>query len=215
MTPTVSQRLTLLRKRIAESEHEYARVPGAVQLLAVSKTQPLARVQEAIAAGQRHFAENYLQEALDKIQALEGQNLTWHFIGPIQSNKTRQIASHFAWVHTVDRLKIAQRLNDQRPGHLPCLNILLQVNLSNEASKAGLALDALEPLASSVRTLPRLCLKGLMAIPAPESDPARQRAAALGAVIDDVLRAKHQLDVARPVRDDQIWAHPCLAKLLP
>ena len=147
-----------------------------MQLLAVSKTQPLEKVQQAIAAGQLVFAENYLQEALDKMQALDNPDLTWHFIGPIQSNKTRQIASHFSWVHSVDRLKIAERLSEQRPAELPPLNILLQVNLSEEASKSGVSLQDLPALAKAVQALPRLRLCGLMAIPAPETDFARQRA---------------------------------------
>jgi len=177
MTLSISQRLALLHQHIAESERKYARVTGAVQLLAVSKTQPASKVAEAIAAGQHAFAENYLQEALEKQLALQDEPLTWHFIGPIQSNKTRQIAAHFQWVHTVERLKIAQRLNDQRPDELPPLNILLQVNLSGEASKSGVSLAELPALAASVNVLPRLHLRGLMAIPAPETDFVRQRAA--------------------------------------
>jgi len=176
MTQSISERLILLHQRIAASEREYARVTGAVQLLAVSKTQAADKVREAVAAGQRVFAENYLQEALEKMQALADEALTWHFIGPIQSNKTRQIAAHFHWVHTIDRLKIARRLSEQRPADLPPLHVLLQVNLSQESSKAGVALDELPALAASVNALPGLRLRGLMAIPAPETGFIAQRA---------------------------------------
>src|SRR5690606_24785073 len=128
--------LTAVRQRIAESERQYARGLGTVQLIAVSKTQSCDRVRIACEAGQRHFGENYVQEALDKMGALADCGICWHFIGPIQSNKTRALATHFDWVHTVDRDKIAQRLNDQRPGDKPALNVLLQVNISDEASKS-------------------------------------------------------------------------------
>ena len=136
-------------------------------------------MQEAFDAGQRAFGENYLQEALDKIAALQGKTpgLEWHFIGPIQSNKTRPIAEHFDWVHSVDRLKIAQRLSEQRPEELGPLNICLQVNISAEASKSGLAPEALPEVAAQVAQLPRLRLRGLMAIPAPSDDMKQQRAA--------------------------------------
>lgn len=148
---------------------------GSVRLLAVSKTFPAAAVREAYAAGQTAFGENYLQEALDKIEALRDLPLEWHFIGPIQSNKTRPIAEHFAWVHSVDRLKIAERLSDQRPSGLPPLNVCLQVNVSGEASKSGVAPEEVEALALQVARLPNLKLRGLMSIPAPESGEAAQR----------------------------------------
>lgn len=145
--------------------------------MAVSKTFGPDAVQEAFNAGQRAFGENYLQEALDKMAALQGRapGLVWHFIGPIQSNKTRPIAEHFDWVHSVDRLKIAQRLSEQRPAHLPPLNICLQVNISGEASKSGVAPAELPALAQAVAALPRLTLRGLMAIPEPAADEAAQR----------------------------------------
>jgi len=147
-----------------------------VRLLAVSKTFGADAVLEAYAAGQRAFGENYLQEALDKIAALAGRGIEWHFIGPIQSNKTRPIAAHFDWVHTVDRLKIAQRLSEQRPPDLAPLNICLQVNVSGEATKSGCAPEELADLAAACAALPNLRLRGLMAIPEPEADYDKQRA---------------------------------------
>jgi pyridoxal phosphate enzyme (YggS family) len=168
--------LSVVRARIEKSEREYARLPGAVQLLAVSKTHAADAVQRAYDTGQRHFGENYLQEALTKMEQLPA-DITWHFIGPIQSNKTRPLAEGFDWVHTVDREKIARRLDEQRPADQPPLNILLQVNISGEASKSGVDLADLPALARAVASLPRLRLRGLMAIPAPSDDPAAQRAA--------------------------------------
>ena len=149
---------------------------GEVQLLAVSKTRPAEVVREAYDLGQRHFGENYLQEALEKVHALASlPGISWHFIGPIQSNKTRDIASHFHWVHSIDRLKIAKRLSDQRPEDLPPLNVCIQVNISQEESKSGATLDQLPLLAQEIATLPRLRLRGLMAIPAPAKTPELQR----------------------------------------
>lgn len=148
---------------------------GSVRLLAVSKTFPASAVREAYAAGQTAFGENYLQEALDKIEALRDLPLEWHFIGPIQSNKTRPIAERFAWVHSVDRLKVAERLSAQRPAGLPPLNVCLQVNVSGEASKSGVSPEEVEALALQVAKLPNLKLRGLMSIPAPESGEAAQR----------------------------------------
>ena len=143
---------------------------------AVSKTKPATMIREAWSLGQRHFGENYLQEALDKINTLADlKDIYWHFIGPVQSNKTREIASGFHWVHSVDRLKIAKRLNDQRPDELPPLNICLQVNISGETSKSGVPLDELSELVMAVSALPNIRLRGLMAIPAPERDPDKQR----------------------------------------
>ncbi|WP_263081555.1 YggS family pyridoxal phosphate-dependent enzyme [Endozoicomonas sp. Mp262] len=162
--------------RIQQAEHACNR-QGDVQLLAVSKTKPDSMIREAYSLGQKHFGENYLQEALDKIAQLSDlTDLCWHFIGPIQSNKTRDIASHFHWVHSVDRLKIARRLSEQRPEGLPPLNICLQVNISGEASKSGITLAELPDLAREIASLPALKLRGLMAIPAPETDPSKQRA---------------------------------------
>lgn len=152
-----------------------------VQLLAVSKTFPAEAVLEAMAAGQRAFGENYLQEGVEKIAAVARAQpeapVEWHFIGPIQSNKTRPIASHFDWVHTVERLKIAQRLSEQRPPELGPLNICLQVNISGETTKSGATPNELPELARAVAQLPNLRLRGLMAIPEPQTDPTLQRAA--------------------------------------
>ena len=167
--------LASVKQRIAEFERKYAQEPGSVQLLAVSKTQDAERVRAAFALGQRCFAENYLQEALGKMEALADCAIEWHFIGPIQSNKTRELASRFDWVHSVDRLKIAQRLNEQRPAARGPLNVLIQVNLSAEVSKSGVALNEVTALATAIAGLPQLRLRGLMAIPAPASDLAMQR----------------------------------------
>ena len=144
--------------------------------MAVSKTRSAADIREAHYAQIQHIGENYLQEALAKIAELEDLPLVWHFIGPIQSNKTRAIAEHFNWVHSVDRLKIAQRLSTQRPAELPPLNICLQVNISDEPSKAGVSLAELPELANAVAALPQLRLRGLMAIPAPAVTSAERRA---------------------------------------
>lgn len=164
-----------LKHEIKLAEQAAGRSVGSVDLLAVSKTKPASLIAEAYRLGQRHFGENYVQEALDKQQQLSAFNISWHFIGPIQSNKTKLIASNFAWVHSVDRLKIAQRLSEQRPEHLPPLNICLQVNISGETSKSGIALEELASLAGEVALLPGLRLRGVMAIPEPESDFQRQR----------------------------------------
>ncbi|UUC83326.1 YggS family pyridoxal phosphate-dependent enzyme [Stutzerimonas stutzeri] len=177
---TIEKNIAKVGARIREAAQAVGREPATVGLLAVSKTQPAAAIRDAFAAGLRDFGENYLQEALDK-QAeqaeLDDLPLTWHFIGPIQSNKTKAIAEHFDWVHSVDRLKIAQRLSDQRPAALPPLNICLQVNVSGEASKSGCAPQEVQQLARAITALPRLRLRGLMCIPAPSEDPAEQRAA--------------------------------------
>ncbi len=175
MSLSIPENLEKVRQLISLYEERYGRIDKAVQLIAVSKTHGADKVKTAFEAGQFHFGENYLQEALDKIDALQDLPLHWHFIGPIQSNKTRPIAESFDWVHSVDRLKIAQRLNDQRPSTLPPLNIMLQVNISNEDSKAGVSIDELEALASAVEALPRLVLSGLMAIPEASNDVNTQR----------------------------------------
>lgn len=176
----IRTRLAAVRERIGQAETAWGREPGSVSLLAVSKTWPAETLSEALAAGQRCFGENYLQEALEKIAALTPEPLEppieWHYIGAIQSNKTRDIARHFDWVHSVDRLKIAQRLNNQRPQELSPLNICLQVNISAETSKAGADADELVELAQTISQLPRLQLRGLMAIPAPTDQFDEQRA---------------------------------------
>jgi PLP dependent protein len=178
---TITDKLQAVDASIATAAAQVGRARNEVRLLAVSKTFPAQAVLDAMDAGQRLFGENYLQEALDKIaavaQARPDAAVEWHFIGPIQSNKTRPIAAHFDWVHTVDRLKIAQRLSEQRPAGMAPMNICLQVNISGEASKSGAAPAELAELAQAVAQLPNLRLRGLMAIPEPETDPARQRAA--------------------------------------
>lgn len=168
----IADNLRAVRTRIAAAERESGRPPGAVSLLAVSKTWPADCVREAAAAGQRAFGENYVQEGVEKVVALAGLGLEWHFIGPLQSNKTRLVAQHFDWVHAIDRLKIAQRLAEQRDVHLPPLNVCLQVNVSDEASKSGVAPDEVLALAREVARLSRLQLRGLMAIPEPTEDQA-------------------------------------------
>lgn len=152
------------------------RAPDAVRLLAVSKTFPAEAVAAAHAAGQSAFGENYVQEGVAKAQALAHLPLEWHFIGPIQSNKTRPIAEHFAWVHGIERIKIAERLSTQRPAHLPDLQVCIQVNISGESSKSGLESTALLTLAREVAALPRLKLRGLMTIPQPAESLEAQRA---------------------------------------
>ncbi|WP_256830809.1 YggS family pyridoxal phosphate-dependent enzyme [Pseudomonas sp. Pse1] len=174
---TIADNISQVAARIRAAEQASQRAADSVQLLAVSKTKPAEAVREAFAAGVRDFGENYLQEALGKQLELTDLPLSWHFIGPIQSNKTRAIAEHFAWVHSVDRLKIAQRLSEQRPADLPPLNICIQVNVSGEASKSGCTPADLPALASAINALPRLVLRGLMAIPEPTDDRAEQDAA--------------------------------------
>lgn len=174
---TIADNISQVAARIRAAEQASQRAADSVQLLAVSKTKPAEAVREAFAAGVRDFGENYLQEALGKQLELTDLPLSWHFIGPIQSNKTRAIAEHFAWVHSVDRLKIAQRLSEQRPADLPPLNICIQVNVSGEASKSGCSPADLPALASAISALPRLVLHGLMAIPEPTDDRAEQDAA--------------------------------------
>ena len=171
--------LQALHERITKAARAAGRDPSSVRLLAVSKAFPAAAIAEAAQGGQRAFGENYVQEALAKMDALSGGTagpVEWHFIGPIQSNKTRALAERFDWVQSIDRLKIAERLSEQRPVDLPPLNVLLQVNVSGEVSKAGVAPYELFQLAAAVARLPRLRLRGLMAIPAPETDAAKQRA---------------------------------------
>ena len=172
---TIAQNLKSIREQIHAAELQYGRKPGSVQLLAVSKTRPIEDIQSALAADQYSFGENYLQDALPKIKATHEPGVEWHFIGPIQSNKTRPIAEHFDWVHTIDRLKIARRLSEQRAPSLPALNICIQVNTSAEASKSGIAPEETLTLAQQITALPNLCLRGLMTIPAPATTFEQQR----------------------------------------
>jgi len=171
---TIEKRLQAVKSRIARACAAAGRDPRDIVLVAVSKTFPADAVRAAHAAGQRDFGENHAQDAVAKIEALADLDLVWHFIGPIQSNKTRTIAAHFAWVHSIDRLKIAERLAAQRPGQLPPLQACIQVNVSGEATKSGVAPAEAPALARAVAALPRLQLRGLMAIPEPTDDPALQ-----------------------------------------
>jgi hypothetical protein len=172
---TIAERAALLRERIGVLEARYGRTPGSVTLVGISKTHPAQRVREACAAGVTQFGESYVQEALPKIEALADLTLTWHFVGRIQANKTAAIAAAFAWVHGIDRLRIAQRLNDQRPEGLPPLQCCIEVNVSGEASKGGAAPEDLPALAGAVAALPRLRLRGLMTLPAPAQSLEEQR----------------------------------------
>ncbi len=171
----IARKLSKILYEIRAAELQAQRKSHSVALLAVSKTKPSIDLIQAYQAGQRHFGESYLQEALLKQKELACYQITWHFIGPIQSNKTRPIAEHFSWVHSVDRLKIAQRLSDQRPEHLPPLNVCIQVNISNEITKSGFSLAELPEVIEEINCLPNIKLRGVMAIPQPETDFTLQR----------------------------------------
>ena len=192
----ITDNLQQIHHKIEEICLQYQRDPSQVKLLAVSKTKPIEDIRQAYQAGQLDFGENYLQEALEKILALEDLPLCWHFIGSIQSNKTREIAEHFDWVHSVDRLKIAKRLNDQRPESLAPLNICLQINISHEASKSGLDLSQLEQLVVDVLPLSRLRLRGIMAIPEKTTHFEEQRQ-----YFAELYQAYHQLQLKYPQLD--------------
>lgn len=166
--PNIENNITLVTARVNQAAIAAGRSPDEILLLAVSKTRSAEDIRSAINAGIRQFGENYLQEAIEKIAQLAAENVQWHFIGPIQSNKTRLVAENFSWAHSVDRLKIAQRLSEQRPSGLPPLNICLQVNIDNEASKSGFATEETEAAALAIAQLPGLKLRGLMAIPRAE-----------------------------------------------
>lgn len=191
----IAHNLAQVRDKISAAALRCGRASEDVALLAVSKTKPTSAVAEAIDAGQRAFGENYVQEGVDKIRHFQEQGVTglqWHFIGPLQSNKSRLVAEHFDWCHTVDRLRIASRLSDQRPTEMPPLNILIQINISDEESKSGIALAELDALAAQVAELPGVCLRGLMAIPAPVSNYERQFAVAQQmAVAFDALKLRY------------------------
>jgi pyridoxal phosphate enzyme (YggS family) len=193
---TIQSNLQAVNARIAAACTAAGRDRASVQLVAVSKTWPAAAVQEAAAAGQSEFGENYLQEALDKIATLSALNLHWHFIGPLQSNKTRPVAENFGWVHSVDREKVAERLSAQRPEGMAALNVCIQVNISGEASKSGIAPEALAPLARQVARMPRLRLRGLMSVPEPTDDQAlsRRRFASLRGLLDELKRDGFAVD---------------------
>lgn len=193
---TIATRLDAVHQRIAQAARAHDRNPDAIALVAVSKTQPVAMLEAALAAGHRDFGENYLQDALTKIDALAAHDPVWHFIGDIQSNKTRDIATHFAWAHAVNRLKIARRLSEQRPEHMPPLNTCIQVNIDQEASKSGIAPGDTAGLADQIAELPNLRLRGLMALPAPADTQADQRKpfARLRELFEYLNRNGHALD---------------------
>jgi pyridoxal phosphate enzyme (YggS family) len=172
---TIASNLQAVRDEIIVAADEAGRSAEEVCLLAVSKTFPADALRDAYQAGQTRFAESYVQEALDKIAELSGLAIEWHYIGPIQTNKTRAIAENFSWVHSVDRLKVAERLSVQRPAHMPPLQVCLQVNISQETSKSGAAPDEVDELARDISKLPNLTLRGLMAVPAPSDDFSSQR----------------------------------------
>jgi pyridoxal phosphate enzyme (YggS family) len=198
---TVPQNLTenllRVRRRIALAARGAGRDPAEVTLIGVSKTQPAAAVRAAVEAGLGDLGENYVQESLDKIAELNDPRVTWHFIGALQSNKTREVAEHFQWVHTVDRLKIARRLSEQRPHYAPPLQVCLQVHIGDEVTKAGVEPGAAPALADAIADLPRLKLRGLMCIPPPEEDPDRARRwfAELRQLREVLNASGHELDV--------------------
>lgn len=193
---SIKQNINQITLQIENSVKKCARRPNSVQLLAVSKTKPIKLLEQAMAVGQRAFGENYVQEGVEKVQYFQSNHadiaLEWHFIGPIQSNKTRPIAEHFDWVHSVDRLKIAQRLNEQRPNNLGELNVLIQVNISSEESKSGTTSEEVMELAAAINEMPNLTLRGLMSIPANVSNYDEQLAAFTQlASIQNQLRAQY------------------------
>lgn len=184
------------------------RDPRDIRLLAVSKMQPVPALEAAWSSGQSDFGENYLQEALPKITAFTGRPVTWHFIGALQSNKSREVATHFQWMHTVDRDGIARRLSEQRPDALPPLQLCLQVNVSGESSKGGVVPERVATLADAVAAFPRLALRGLMAIPAPARDFEAQRAPfrVMRELLDDLKRRGHAVDTLSMGMTDDLEA---------
>lgn len=192
----IEYNLSKLRQRIVTAARQYDRDPHHIKLIAVSKRQPEQAIRAAYSAGLIEFGENYLQEAVGKITVLADLDLRWHFIGPLQSNKTRPVAQHFAWIHSVDREKVARRLSEQRPNSLPPLNACIQVNISGEASKAGIDPAGLVALADRIASLPGLTLRGLMALPAPRPDFTAQRLAfrVLRQALEELNQQGHDLD---------------------
>ena len=176
MSSSIATNIAELNQRIIRAKEKFSSTTENITLMAVSKTRPAAAIREAYEAGIHHIGENYLQEALEKIEQLQDLPLAWHFIGPIQSNKTGTISEHFQWVHSIDRIKIAQRLNNQRPASLPPLNVCIQINIDDEASKSGISPEALPELAQAIEALPNLQLRGLMAIPKASDNLKQQRA---------------------------------------
>jgi pyridoxal phosphate enzyme (YggS family) len=205
---SITARLQAIFMQVEAATKAAGRKPGEVRVLAVSKTFPAEAVREAFRAGQRAFGENYVQEALEKMSALRDLPIEWHYVGPIQSNKTRAIAEQFAWVHSIDRLKIAQRLSASRPAPLPPLNVCVQVNVSGEGSKSGVAPAECSALAREIARLPGLRLRGLMAIPEPTHDAALQRArfASLRELKEELSRGGLALDTLSMGMTDDLAA---------
>lgn len=204
----IAQNLANISQRIKIAAKAVGRDPRRIKILAVSKTHSAEKIREAYAAGLTRFGESYVQEAIPKIQILNDLPLEWHFIGPIQSNKTRDIAEHFDWVHSIDRLKIASRLNEQRPKGLKPLNICVQINISMESSKSGIVQQALQDFAAQLKTLRRLKLRGLMAIPQKTADQQQQQAlfAELRRLFDDLNQQGYQLDTLSMGMTDDLEA---------
>ncbi len=192
----IRDKLQIIGTEIKSAIEQYQRDNNSVQLLAVSKRHPIEAIREAYQSGQTAFGENYVQELIEKADSLRELNIEWHFIGPLQSNKTKQIAATASWVHTIDRLKIAQRLNDQRPENLPPLSVCIQVNISGEDSKSGVKENELATLAQQISKMPHLRLRGLMAIPAPSDDFKEQREtfAKVSALKDQLNKSDYDLD---------------------
>ncbi len=184
----VTENLHKLKQRISDAEKAHGREPDSVTLLAVSKTHPIALIREAYIAGQQCFGENYLQEAVAKKEALSDLEIEWHFIGSVQANKTKAIAENFSWLHSLDRLKVAEKLNHQRPENLPPLNVCIEVNISRQSSKSGILIDELPHFISDVSAFERLHIRGLMAIPEPADDKAEQLA-----IYKEVAEAQQEL----------------------
>jgi len=205
---TMQERLQAVKSRIAAASRACGRDPRDIVLVAVSKTFSADRIRRLYELGQRDFAENYAQEALEKQTTVADLAVAWHFIGPIQSNKTRAIAEHFDWVHSVDRLKVAERLSTQRPASQPPLQVCVQVNVSGESSKSGLAPEGLQAVAHAIARLPRLKLRGLMAIPEPTTDMslAQRRFEALRTLKDALVRAGLDLDTLSMGMSDDLEA---------
>lgn len=204
----IANSLESVQEQIRAAELEFKRTPDSVRIVAVSKTRSVTDIRSAIAAGLFEFGENYVQEALDKIGKIHDQRAVWHFIGPVQSNKTRFIAGHFHWLHSLDRIKIGRRLSDARPGNLPPLNVCLQVNISGEKSKSGVTLAELPGLLAECNKLPGLRVRGLMTMPQPEHDFSRQRLPyrKLKEAMDELVQQGYPLDTLSMGTSDDFMA---------
>ncbi|EKD53685.1 MAG: hypothetical protein ACD_60C00160G0007 [uncultured bacterium] len=205
---TIRDNIFSIKNKIEDYESRYHRAPHSVTLLAASKGQSIEKIKEAVLAGQTAFGENYVQEALPKIEELAKANLGWHFIGPIQRNKTKKIAEYFSWVQSVDNIEIAKRLNNQRPSHLPALNICLQINVSDEKTKAGIPPSEALSLATDCASLPNLTLRGLMCIPEPKNSFSAQKAELhkLRIIFDNLNKNGFKLDTLSMGMSDDMEA---------